>query len=72
MQQHFTPTTHDEARHAVNWNSRRPQCQVCGERDGQGIVAGLLVCGVCYSEAKDETIRLWRASLRLIQDGWPR
>lgn len=50
----------------------RPRCQVCGEKDGQGFIGGLLVCGRCFSEAKNETVRLYRASLRLIQGGYPR
>lgn len=49
----------------------RPLCQVCHERPGQGIISGLLVCGRCFEEAKEETIRLYRASLRLIQGGYP-
>lgn len=54
------------------WSGQRPLCQVCGERPGQGIVAGTLVCGQCYEDAKSDTIRLWRASLKLIEGGWPR
>ena len=54
------------------WSGQRPLCQVCQERDGQGIFGGLLVCGKCYAEAKDDTIRLWRASLKLIEGGYPR
>ena len=50
----------------------RAKCHICNKRAGQGIVAGLLVCGRCYEAAQHEAIRLWRASLRLIQGGWPR
>ena len=70
MPNHSSTTTHDCGGSA--WSGQRPQCQVCGERDGQGSFDGLLVCGECFVEAKNDTIRLWRASLKLIQGGWPR
>lgn len=50
----------------------KPQCQVCQKRDGQGYIGQLLVCGQCFAEAKNETVQLWRASLRLIEGGYPR
>lgn len=71
--QHSTTTSHDTPEAGgTAWSGQRPQCQVCQERDGQGIIGGLLVCGQCYEEARDDAIRLWRASLRLIAGGWPR
>lgn len=54
------------------WSGRRPQCQFCQERDGQAVIDGVLVCGQCYEEAKSDFLRLWRASLRLVQGGYPR
>lgn len=50
----------------------RAKCHICGERTGQAVVAGLLVCGRCFEAAQHETIRLWRASLKLVLGGWPR
>lgn len=61
---HLTTTPHD--------TPRRPRCQVCQERDGQAYLGALLVCGECFADAKDEAVSLWRASLRLVRDGWPR
>jgi hypothetical protein len=70
MPEHSTTTTY---RSGSVWSGKPvPVCAICKQRPGQGIIADVLVCGQCYDEAKDETIRLWRASLRLILGGWPR
>ncbi len=69
---HPITTTDDQpSAGGVGW-SGRTRCQVCQERDGQGYLGGLLVCGACYEEAKHDDVRLWRASLRLIVGGYPR
>lgn len=49
-----------------------PLCQVCQKRPGLSYIVNLLVCGQCFEEAKDDTLRLWRASLHLVQGGYPR
>lgn len=72
MHNHSTPTPNDHPNAGGSGWSGRAQCQVCQARDGQGIIGGLLVCGACYADAKDDTIRLWRASLRLVEGGYPR
>lgn len=49
-----------------------PLCQVCQKRPGKGRYGQLLVCEDCYDEAKDEEIRLYRFSLKVVQGGCPR
>jgi hypothetical protein len=58
--------------HSTTSQPPRAQCQVCKKNVGKAFIGGLLVCGICFVEAKNETIRLYRASLRLIAGGWPR
>ena len=50
-----------------------PICAVCKQRPAEtGVLIGVRVCLPCFEEAKDDEVRIYRLSLRVVRGGLPR